>query len=586
MNFEPLRPLADHLWQSTLFAGVAGLVTLLLGKNRARVRHGVWLAASCKFLMPASVLIGLGGQLAWRTAPPGVQPSVVVVMNEVSRPFAGPIAVGAPAVPGVPVPAVLCALWAFGFAGIACSWFVRWRRIRALVRAGSSMHLGLPIRTVSSPALPEPGVVGILQPTLVLPDGIAEHLSPAQLNAVIVHELCHVRHRDNLAAAFQMFVETVFWFYPVVWWIGKRMIAERERACDEEVLRLGSEPETYAESILRVCALYVKAPLTCVSGVTGADLKKRVHAIVAGRREVDLSAARKALLAVLGTASLAVPILIGIWNAAPLRGQDKASLPLLPPTNVRFRSISIERCKTGSIWGEIAFRVPGRVVADCVTTASLIYKAWLNVEVPNRRVGQGSERMIPLEGDPVWVGSGNYRYRIDAQADVTASPGRMEGPMLQALLADRFGLKIRRVTRESPMYALKVAKGGAKLQPAKQGVCSGGVSLSANMLPPPNCFGYPIVGSLQFSRLEGQALSIEDLCRLLPAARPVVDQTGINGRFDFHLKFAGDGTPAALIQLYPPLPELLETQLGLRLEPFTGPREFLVVDRVEKPVPE
>jgi beta-lactamase regulating signal transducer with metallopeptidase domain len=50
-----------------------------------------------------------------------------------------------------------------------------------------------------------------------------------------------------LAAAIHMFVETVFWFHPLVWWIGKRMVEERERACDEEVLQLGGEPRVYAE---------------------------------------------------------------------------------------------------------------------------------------------------------------------------------------------------------------------------------------------------------------------------------------------------------------------------------------------------
>ncbi len=63
-----------------------------------------------------------------------------------------------------------------------------------------------------------------------------------------------------------MFVETVFWFHPLVWWIGKRMVEERERACDEEVLRLGNEPRVYAEGILNVCKLYMESPLACVSG--------------------------------------------------------------------------------------------------------------------------------------------------------------------------------------------------------------------------------------------------------------------------------------------------------------------------------
>ena len=64
-----LTPLFNHLWQSTLFAVVAGLLTLVLRKNHARVRHGVWLAASIKFLIPISLLISLGGAIPWRTAP-------------------------------------------------------------------------------------------------------------------------------------------------------------------------------------------------------------------------------------------------------------------------------------------------------------------------------------------------------------------------------------------------------------------------------------------------------------------------------------------------------------------------------------
>ena len=146
------------------------------------------------------------------------------------------------------------------------------------------MHLELPIKARSSPSLLEPGVFGILRPVLLLPDGIFDRLTPAQLQAVIAHELCHVRHRDNLIAAIHMFVETVFWFHPLVWWIGKRMVEERERACDEEVLREFGEPKAYAEGILNVCKLYVESPLRCVSGVTGgSNLKKRIEAIMANR---------------------------------------------------------------------------------------------------------------------------------------------------------------------------------------------------------------------------------------------------------------------------------------------------------------
>jgi bla regulator protein BlaR1 len=59
---------------------------------------------------------------------------------------------------------------------------------------------------------------------LLLPDGIFDRLTSAQLRAVIAHELCHVRRKDNLIAAMHMFVETAFWFHPLLSWIGKRMV--------------------------------------------------------------------------------------------------------------------------------------------------------------------------------------------------------------------------------------------------------------------------------------------------------------------------------------------------------------------------
>jgi len=64
----------------------------------------------------------------------------------------------------------------------------------------------------------------------------------------------------------------LFWFHPLVWWIGAQMVEERELACDEDVLRLGNQPSVYAESILKVCQFYLESPLVCMAGVTGADL--------------------------------------------------------------------------------------------------------------------------------------------------------------------------------------------------------------------------------------------------------------------------------------------------------------------------
>lgn len=584
MNVEVLLLLANHLWQSTLFAAVAGLVTLLLRRNRARVRHGVWLAVSCKFLIPLFTLIAVGNHFAPRKASPAVQSGVFVVANEVSTPFASP-ATEAPEIAHAPslgnwVPPVLLGVWACGFTWIACSWYMRWRRIRAIIRVGSPVDMELPIPVISSSGPLGPGIFGILRPTLLLPNGIVGHLSRAQLESVIAHELCHFRHRDNLAAAFQMFVETVFWFHPLVWWIGKRMVAERERACDEEVLRLGGEPQVYAESILRVCALYVGAPLRSVSGVTGADLKKRIEAIVAGSRGAELSSMRKATLAVLGTVCFALPILIGILYGPAMMGQSEVSVPLSPPPGVKFRTASIERCRT-YISGQLENPAPGRLVANCLTTASLIHIAYLK-----SAIGDSDAQRISLSWDRGWVGSGNYLYRIDAEGGRSASLATMQGPMLQSLLAERFGLKVRRVTRESPMYSLIVVKNGARLKRSDERSCTGAWLRDARFGQPFSQKCMAFAGrEAQYEALQGEAISLEQFCQLLagPLGRPVVDKTGIAGKFDFHLKFAGDDTPAALRRLYPSLPDVLEEQLGLKLDPITGPRDFLVIDHVERP---
>ena len=111
---------------------------------------------------------------------------------------------------------------------------------------------------------------------LLWPDGISKYLDDAHLEAILAHEIWHVRYRDNLAAAMHMVVEAVFWFHPIVWWLGARLVEERERACDEGVLSMGSTPHVYAEGILKTCEFCVESSLACVSGVTGADLRKRI----------------------------------------------------------------------------------------------------------------------------------------------------------------------------------------------------------------------------------------------------------------------------------------------------------------------
>ena len=204
------------------------------------------------------------------------------------------------------------------------------------------------------PARFEPGVFGIFRPVLLLPEGITHRLSPAQLQAVLAHELCHVRRRDNLAMAIHMVVEALFWFHPLVWFIKARLIEEQERACDEEVLRLGGDPQVYAESILRICEFYLTSPLICVSGIAGSNLKKRIEDIMRNRVALKLSLSRALLLAVAAIAALAGPIIIGDRQCEDRRSAIRACRSDHGQSNRYRRGASIRRAN-----GPVARSGPG-----------------------------------------------------------------------------------------------------------------------------------------------------------------------------------------------------------------------------------
>jgi uncharacterized protein (TIGR03435 family) len=437
-------------------------------------------------------------------------------------------------------------------------------------------------------------VVGFLRPILLLPAGIAERLTPAQLEAVLAHELCHVRRRDNLFAAIHMFVEVTFWFHPLVWWIGARLIEERERACDEDVLRLGSEPQIYAQGILNVCKMYLESPLMCVSGVTGSDLKKRIEAILTNRIALRLTYAKKITLAVACMAALAMPVVIGILNAPLIRAQT----PSAPPP--KFEVAAIKLCKDGDPGGLGKSKdggggayssSPGRISTGCMplvdaNNMGLIqrtYVRWAGGHL-------NPPGITPIQGGPAWIRS--ELYNINAKAEGSPGEGMMWGPMLQALLEDRFKLKIHRETREVPVYALTVAKGGSKLKPFTEGSCTAlPLTLPRPTLPPGQQYCNAFV-RVQQPSVEAQGATLAEFSKLVALVfdRPVIDRTGIAGKFDIHLEFAVDeSTP----KLRPSDPDdsargvsiftAIQQQLGLKLESAKGPGEFLVIDRVERP---
>ena len=327
--------LVNHLWQSTVVAGIAWLLTLALRRNHAGVRYWVWMAASLKFLLPFSLLISAGEWLrALVPAAPVTRPAVATVVEQVTQPFPATEFLDMTVAPvaahhaSLSPATVLLLIWACG-ALIVVGRFARgWWAVYQAMRAARPLDLAVGVPVVSSASRIEPGIFGILRPVLLMPEGILQRLTAEQLSAILAHELCHVRRRDNLTYAMHMIVEVLFWFHPAVWWIGACLIDERERACDEAVVQSVGEAQVYAEGILNVCKFYVESPLTCVAGVTGADLKKRIARIMSelSIRKIDFG--RKVLLAATSVIAVAVPLMLGVAHMSRVNAQEATAQDL------------------------------------------------------------------------------------------------------------------------------------------------------------------------------------------------------------------------------------------------------------------
>ena len=281
------------------------------------------------------------------------------------------------------------------------------------------------------------------------------------------------------------------------------------------------------------------------------------------------------------------------------------------------------------------YQTPGRSYLLCMTLATIIRTAYgyspadLDFMTGGRAgrgpgafnvvYGLGVEDGLRVRGGPDWVRS--QRYTIEAVADGAATGDVMRGPMLRALLERRFKLKTHVETESVPAYSLVVAPGGLKVKPSEPDSC---ISYPADPTVP-RINGVP-VGTTRptldgirrgtekrvcgfFAERTGpnivlvvgqgtfETLALQLALRVGKVS--VFDRTGVTGAFDWILEFAADSVvaPGTGRATAPPAPETvdvprgpsifaaLEEQLGVRLEPATTPREYLVIDAVERPGP-
>jgi bla regulator protein BlaR1 len=586
-----LAALANHLWQSTLVSALVAVAVLACRHNRASVRHALWLAATLKFLVPFAALALLGARIAPAGFARGAQPAIAAVIDSASQPFTGvtaepnlPRAV-LPAVPGAgwPIAPLLGMIWLGGATLVLTVWGIRWRRVAALARSGPRIvdgpevdalrrlerqaGLGRPMPIVVSPASCEPGVFGIASPVLLWPAGIRAHLRDDQLITILTHEVAHVRRRDNLTAAVQALVEALFWFHPLVWWIGARLVDERERACDEAVLQSGSEPQVYAETILTACRLYLEAP-RCVAGVAGSNLRTRIERIMLHPAAGGLTLHRKLLLAAASVVVIATPVVVGALTAAPHVRVSVRPAEAADARRVKFEIIAIKANASGPHRFAINAPPGGRFSATNVTLRALIQAAY-------------HLQAAQIAGGPNWLDTARFDLLAETDGNdaslaplASAAPTQMQRT-LQEILADRFKLVVRTETRDAPVYALTVARSDGTLGPGLRSSAVDCRAVAPQNVPtaltpplrsddPPPCGIRIGTGTLTLG-----GVPLIQVANSLSAfvGRTVVDRTGLTGTFDATVTWTPDQSIVGVLQ----------EQLGLRLEPTTAPIDMLVI---------
>jgi bla regulator protein BlaR1 len=642
--------LANHLWQSTAFALVVWLLTLALRKNQAHLRHALWLAASIKFLIPFSLLISAGNLLPHPKQP--VAPTLYSAMDVVEEPFEGLIAPPAIVLSHVPtlreragaiLPGCLGFLWLIGVCSVFFGWWHRWRvlteSLRQTVPAIEGRELEilrrLEIRLFGkdhSKTLPllmsaermEPGVFGIFRPALVWPVQLSAKLGDEHVEAIVIHELTHVRRRDNLTSLIHMLVEVAFWFHPLVWWIERQMVKERERACDETVANTGGSAEMYAESLLKTCRFCIESPLTYAAGVTGGDLRQRVAEIVTRCALPQMTWPKKVLVMIVAMCVMAVPVMLGLnmpggqsaagdWEQAAGGKQafEVASVRESKSNDAAYSNFSLDTGNAYSVVSKDDKFSPSGGYFSARNQTLLRYIIFAYKLSGTQELSLRFDFWSGLSMHvPAWVRDDRFDVTARAAGSPTKDQMRL---MMQSLLVERFKLVVHKESRQTPVFSIAVEKPGT-LGPQlhvhsasdtcetttspDEAVPAGSAGGKNGALPIP-C---GMIARLRPSapgrnRIGGRGVTMAMVAESLPPqtglavlSKPVIDGSGLSGTFDFSLEWAqptasdmAAGPNAEGEAGGPSFAQAMKEQLGLKLESTKGLVEMLVIDKVERP---
>lgn len=598
---DMLVRVADHLWQSTLVAAACGVACVLLRHHAARVRHRLWLAAILKFAVPFAALEAMGRAIpAWRATSLSPDNTFTAALYQLAAPAREAQVTTAAALgshdggSSAILTFAILAVWAVGFVACLARVYAGWRAVRGCLASGEvptrgrelavlrRLDCGESVGLVLSSGAFEPGVVGVRRPVLVWPSLLSARMSDDEIAAVMAHELEHVRRHDNLAGLGGMFVWCVFWFYPVVWWLGTRLLAERERACDEAVIARQSA-KVYAESILKTCEFCLESPVVFAAGVTGADLKHRIATIMRAPARKPLS--RRAAMGLGACVALLVfaPLGVGAVSARPGVSPAVGALEgseLSAQNQDETRQNGEPRFTVTSIRPS-SDNEPGMAVRPMPNRGYSARKVPL-IALLTSAFGVSPQRIV---GVPPWPD----RYDIEARYEPASpdTPLPSLNVLLQSLLRERFGLVAHMEKRDLAVYVLRVAGATTRLGPALtlSNLDCGDASAIANARlrkaiaanGAPACEAHEAPGVL---KVGGMPMDLIAAALRIPAGRDVVNGTGLRGLWEASLEFA---PPNDTTGNKPSVFTAVQEQLGLKLESSTAPLDVVVIDAIERP---
>jgi uncharacterized protein (TIGR03435 family) len=278
----------------------------------------------------------------------------------------------------------------------------------------------------------------------------------------------------------------------------------------------------------------------------------------------------KAIRAAVGSILLAVPLAAAQQTTAPANGpQGNSAQNTVKP--LTFDVISVKPNRTGAADAQMGMSPDGYTSTN-IQLHDLLLQAF-----------QLQEQQ--LVGEPKWTTSDHWNIDARIAAEDMATLRELNYhqrlSMFQAILTERFGLRVHHETRTLPVYALVVAKGGPKMTPSKP-----------RPDDPGGMQGDPGVLNASRGKETGRGAMMEFLAEDLSdeLGRKVLDRTGLTGRYDFTLTWTPDdsaaatgGSAASGAAQGPSLFTAVQEQLGLKLEPVKAPVDVVVIDHLEKP---